>query len=236
MAKNRGSLLEKNNNKMNLVEIEPLTDNQDIAFEIWEDFEQNLLMYGYAGTGKSFLALYFALSLVMEPKSLYKKVVLIRSAVPSRDIGFLPGSQAEKASVYEEPYEKIVNTLLDRGDAYSILKRQGAIEFRTTSYMRGLTFDRTIVIVDECQNMTDGELNTLLTRIGEDTRFIICGDFRQNDLNQKKEKSGMKDIINILKRISTVGMVEFGIQDIVRSGFVKSYIIEREKYFEKTLQ
>lgn len=230
MAKNRDSLYDKNNNnKMNLLEIQPLTDNQDIAFEEWFDNRKNLVMHGYAGTGKTFLALNFALSIVQEKQSLYKKVVIIRSAVPSRDIGFLPGSANEKASAYEEPYESIVNTLYGRGDAYTILKRTGVIDFRTTSYMRGLTFDRSILIIDECQNMSDAEINTILTRIGEDSRFIFCGDFRQNDL--KKEKSGMYDAIKIMSRIKSVGFVEFQLEDIVRSGFVKDYIIQREKYF-----
>lgn len=219
-----------NNNRLNLIEIEPLTDNQERAFEYWDN-GKHLVMYGFAGSGKTFLSLAMAFEEVRDKNSFINKVVLIRSAVPSRDMGYLPGSATEKASAYEEPYEKMVNTLFGRGDAYTLCKKAGELEFRTTSYMRGLTLDRSVVIIDECQSMNDGEFNTIFTRFGDDSRFILCGDFRQNDL--KKEQSGMAINLNILRNINSVGMVEFGIQDIVRSKFVKSYIIEREKQLSK---
>jgi phosphate starvation-inducible protein PhoH and related proteins len=233
MGKNRESLYEKNNNKMNLslIEIEPLSDNQDVAFDEW-DRDRNLVLYGYAGTGKTFVALYLALQAVQEKNSPQKKVVIIRSAVPSRDMGFLPGSQSEKASAFEEPYEAMVNTLFGRGDAYTLAKRAGMIEFRTTSYLRGLTYDRSIIVVDEIQNMVDAELNTILTRMGENSKIILCGDFRQNDLT--REKSGMGMALKVLRRMSGwVSFVEFGIQDIIRSDFVKQYIIQREKVLDE---
>jgi phosphate starvation-inducible protein PhoH and related proteins len=232
MGKHRESLYEKNNNKMNLslIDVQPLSDNQEDAFDEWDN-DKNLVLYGYAGTGKTFIALFLALQAIQEKNSPQKKVVIIRSAVPSRDMGFLPGSQTEKGSAYEEPYEAMVNTLFGRGDAYTLAKRAGMIEFRTTSYLRGLTYDRSIIIVDEIQNMVDAELNTILTRLGENSKLILCGDFRQIDLT--REKSGMGMALKVLKRMSNwVKFIEFGINDIIRSDFVKQYIIQREKVLE----
>lgn len=211
-------------------EIEPLTDNQEKVFDDWDDGYQ-IIMTGYAGTGKSFLSLYLALSEIENPKNPYQQIIIIRSDVATRRMGFLPGDVHEKAAVYEEPYESMVNEIYGRADAYDILKKKRIIDFKTTSYLRGITYNNSIIIVDEIQNMTDSELNTILTRFGNDTRFILCGDFRQTDLNVKQEKSGFYDIINILKNIKSVKMTDFGIDDIVRSGFVRDYIIEREKYY-----
>jgi phosphate starvation-inducible protein PhoH len=221
-----GASLTLNNN------IEPLTLNQERVFKFWNN-RNNLILHGYAGTGKTFIALYLALKALEDKKLPYRTIVIIRSAVPSRDIGFLPGSAEEKAAVYEEPYETIVNNLYGRGDAYGILKKKDIIQFRTTSYMRGITYDKSILIVDEIQNMVDSELNTMLTRIGEDCRFMMLGDIHQTDLNEKREKSGLKDIFNILKRIDGVSFVEFNPDDIVRSDFVRNYILERERYLSE---
>lgn len=215
---------------LQLVEVKPLTDNQEKVFEDWDD-DCNLVLTGYAGTGKTFLSLYMAFSALEDRRTPYERVVIIRSAVPSRDMGFLPGDEHEKSTVYEDPYETIINKLHGRDDAYEIFKKKKILDFRTTSYMRGITYQNAIIIIDEIQNMTDSELNTIFTRFGDNTRFMACGDFRQTDLNTKKEKSGFGVIINILKRIKNVRMTDFGIDDIVRSGFVRDYIIQREKYF-----
>lgn len=211
-------------------EIRPMTDNQRIAFEHWDD-GYNLMLHGIAGTGKTFLGLYFALKEVVKPNSQYNKVYIVRSTVSTRDQGFLPGSLKEKAKVFESPYVPICTKLYGRGDAYEILKGKGYIEFITTSYLRGETFDNCILLVDEVQNMGDGELHTVMTRVGENCRIIFCGDVKQDDLTseRKKELSGLRDFMKILHRMKEFEFVDFQVEDIVRSALVRSYIIERNK-------
>ena len=153
-------------------------------------------------------------------KGLYKQLIIIRSAVPTRDIGFLPGNEKEKASVYEEPYKDIAVELFQRGDAYEILKTKNLVHFMVTSYIRGITLKNAVIIIDECQNMSLHELDSIITRVGEDCRVIFCGDFRQADL----QRNGLKDFIRILKAMDQFDLVEFEIRDIVRSDFVKNYI------------
>ena len=211
-------------------DVRPMTENQKIAFDHWDN-GYNLMLHGIAGTGKTFLGLYFALKEVMKPTSQYKKVYIIRSTVSTRDQGFLPGSLKEKAKVFESPYVPICTKLYGRGDAYEILKGKGHVEFITTSYLRGETFDDCILLVDEVQNMGDGELHTVMTRVGENCRIIFCGDVKQDDLTseRKKELSGLRDFMRILHRMKEFEFVDFQIEDIVRSKLVKSYIIERDK-------
>lgn len=210
--------------------ISPMTDNQRIAFDFWDD-GYNLMLHGIAGTGKTFLGLYFALKEVVKPNSPFKKVYIVRSTVSTRDQGFLPGSLKEKAKVFESPYVPICSKLYGRGDAYEVLKGKGYIEFVTTSYLRGETFDDCILVVDEVQNMGDGELHTVMTRVGENCRIIFCGDVKQDDLTseRKKELSGLRDFMKILHRMKEFEFVDFQVEDIVRSRLVKSYIIERDK-------
>lgn len=211
-------------------DIRPMTDNQRIAFEHWDD-GYNLMLHGIAGTGKTFLGLYFALKEVVKPNSQYNKVYIVRSTVSTRDQGFLPGSLKEKAKVFESPYVPICTKLYGRGDAYEILKGKGYVEFITTSYLRGETFDNCILLVDEVQNMGDGELHTVMTRVGENCRIIFCGDVKQDDLTseRKKELSGLRDFMKILHRMKEFEFVDFRVEDIVRSALVRSYIIERNK-------
>jgi phosphate starvation-inducible protein PhoH len=211
-------------------EIRPMTDNQRIAFEHWDD-GYSLMLHGIAGTGKTFLGLYFALKEVVKPNSQYNKVYIVRSTVSTRDQGFLPGSLKEKAKVFESPYVPICTKLYGRGDAYEILKGKGYVEFITTSYLRGETFDNCILLVDEVQNMGDGELHTVMTRVGENCRIIFCGDVKQDDLTseRKKELSGLRDFMKILHRMKEFEFVDFQVEDIVRSALVRSYIIERNK-------
>ena len=156
---------------------------------------------------------------------LYEKLVLIRSAVPTRDIGFLPGNEKEKASVYEEPYKDICIELFQRGDAYQILKTKGLVHFMTTSFIRGVTLRNATIIIDECQNMSFHELDSIITRVGQECRIIFCGDFRQADL----QKNGLRDFIRILKAMECFDIIDFEINDIVRSNFVKDYIIAKEQ-------
>ena len=202
---------------LSLAEIEPLTKNQLIAFES----DKNLLLHGIAGTGKTFISCYLAFDDMV--KNVYNNLVIIRSAVPTRDIGFLPGSEKEKASVYEEPYKEIALELFQRGDAYEILKTKGLVHFMTTSFVRGITLKETVIIIDECQNMTFHELDSIITRVGTNCRVIFCGDFRQSDL----KSNGLESFMNILRNMGSFDFIDFEIKDIVRSEFVKDYIIAK---------
>lgn len=210
--------------------IRPVTDNQRIAFESWND-GYNMMLHGIAGTGKTFLGLYFAISEVMKPNSRYKKVFIIRSTVPTRDQGFMPGTLKQKEAVYEEPYHDIATKIFARGDAYQILKQKQLVQFASTSYLRGCTFEDCIIVVDEVQNMSAGELHTVMTRVGENSRIVFCGDVKQDDLTseRKKEMSGLRDFMRIINRMKEFDFIEFQVEDIVRSKLVKSYIIERDK-------
>ena len=204
---------------LTLQEIEPPTKNQVLAFES----ENHLVLHGIAGTGKTFISCYLAFDDMI--KGLYKQLIIIRSAVPTRDIGFLPGTEKEKASVYEEPYKDITVELFQRGDAYDILKTKNLVHFMTTSYIRGITLKNAVIIIDECQNMSFHELDSIITRVGQECRIIFCGDFRQADL----QKNGLRDFIRILKAMECFDIIDFEINDIVRSNFVKDYIIAKEQ-------
>jgi len=211
-----------------LKKVKPLTENQERTFAAY-DAGNHLVLSGSAGSGKSFLAMYLGLKDLLEDGSHYKKIVIIRSAVPSRDLGFVPGTLEEKAKIYQEPYQNIVNELIGRGDAWHFLLHKEIIEFQTTSFLRGLTFSDCIIVFDEFQSATFHEIDTVLTRIGENCRFVLCGDYNQNDLNNKKEKSGLTDAVTILNNIKDVHHIKFGLEDIVRSGFVREYLTQKEK-------
>lgn len=213
-------------NHFELRKISPLTPNQEKTFNAYNQ-GYNLILHGYAGTGKTYISLYLALKEILSGQSVHDKIVIVRSVVPSRDIGFLPGSIKDKIRVYEEPYKEICDELFGRGDGYDVLKMKHLIEFTTTSFLRGTTFNNAIVIVDELQNMTFPELDTVMTRMGERSKVMFCGDFRQTDLTKEAEKSGIKHFINITKKMSRFEYVEFEKNDIVRSGLVKDYIIKR---------
>lgn len=211
---------------LNIKEIKPLTNNQKLTFEKYYN-GKNLLLLGFPGTGKSFISLFLALEDVMSKDSNFKKVVIIRSGQSGKNIGFLPGSAQQKMEVFETPYINICNNLFNRGDAYSILKQKNTIEFESTSFLRGTTIDNAIIIIDESQNFSYQELKTTLTRTGENTRIIVCGDINQDDLTSIRfnEESGLKKMIPILNKIETISSIEFGIEDIVRSGFVRDFIV-----------
>jgi phosphate starvation-inducible protein PhoH len=206
--------------------VKPLNYAQQQVFDGWYA-DQHLMLHGVAGTGKTFLSLYLALKEILRNDSQYNQVIIIRSVVPSRDMGFLPGKIEEKAKVYEEPYREICDDLFGRGDGYDVLKMKKLVHFTTSSHLRGLTFKDSIVIVDEFQNMTFQELDTITTRIGDNCRVIFCGDFRQTDLQKEKEKSGLHTFLRILDDTKYFERVEFGPDDIVRSGLVKQYILSK---------
>ena len=201
--------------------IEPLTLNQVRAFES----EKNLVLHGVAGTGKTYISCYLAFDDMT--KGLYERLIIIRSAVPTRDMGFLPGSDKEKAAVYEEPYKDIAVELFQRGDAYELLKTKRLVHFMTTSFIRGITLKDAVIIIDECQNMSFHELDSIITRVGSNCRVIFCGDFQQSDLTKNTEREGIKNFLTVLERMDAFDMIDFQIQDIVRSEFVKNYIISK---------
>lgn len=221
-------------NNLKIREITPLTENQEKVFDFY-DANKHLFLHGAPGTGKSFLSMYLALQEILDGGSPFERLIIVRSATPSKDIGFLPGNQKEKTKVYEQPYAEICAELFGRGDAYELLKSKGVIEFTTTSYLRGITFSNAIVIVDEIQNGTAAELGTVMTRVGENCKIIFCGDIRQNDLIGSKIKSGLPDFMKIIKHMKEFAFTEFGIEDIVRSALVKSFIVARCELEDKAV-
>lgn len=206
--------------------IQPMTKNQERVFDAFEQ-GKNLEIHGYAGTGKSFISIYLALKNVLTGKSDCNKIIIIRSAVPSRNIGFLKGSLEEKEAIYEEPYAEICDDLFSRSNAYNALKLRGVLEFTTTSYLRGKTFNNAIIIVDETQNMSFSELDTIMTRVGDSSRIVFCGDYRQTDLQKDSEKNGLIQFRRVLNLMDGIEQIEFEVEDIVRSGLVKEYIIKK---------
>ena len=230
LLRQQGSPSETEKVKLNfqLRRIDPLTANQSKAFDSFDD-GKNLLLHGIAGTGKTFISMYLALNEVMNPLSGYNKVIIVRSVVPTRDMGFLPGNHKDKAKVYEAPYYIIANELFGRGDAYEILKQKTLVEFISTSFIRGTTLNDAIVVVDEIGNMTLHELDSVITRIGKNCRVVFSGDFKQSDLTREQEKNGLKDFIRILDRMKSFDYIEFDENDIVRSGLVKEYIIAKDR-------
>ena len=212
----------------NLKHVNPLTENQRIAFDAFDD-GKHLMLHGMAGTGKTFIALSKTIDALMSNTGVQNKIYIVRSVVPTRDMGFLPGNQKEKMKVYEAPYYAICTELFDRSDAYEILKQKNAVEFISTSFVRGITMNNCFVIVDEVNNMTFHELDSVITRIGKGCRVLFCGDFRQSDLTKDQERSGLKDFMRVIGKLNDFVHVDFLEQDIVRSKLVKEYIIARQK-------
>lgn len=213
-----------------LKKFRPLTVTQERTFEIWNDSTKSMFLNGSAGTGKTFISLYLALSDLLCPELGYDKIVIIRSVVPSRDIGFLPGSAEEKIEVYEKPYKAICDEFFPFTKSYENLKALGKIDFEPTSYLRGTTFKNCIVIVDEAQNMTFQELSTVITRLGNDCRIIFSGDSKQNDLVQKRfDVSGFNQFLSIIEKMRDYfSVVTFNHMDIVRSDLVRDFIVKSE--------
>lgn len=211
---------------MDLKYIQPITDNQVRTFQQYERGD-NIFLHGCAGTGKTFISIYLALKEIEAGRSKRRKLVLIRSAQSSKDIGFLPGTEKQKLEVYEAPYKAICAELYNRDDAYEVLKQRGIIEFHSTSFLRGTTIEDAIIVIDECQNTNYVELRTVLTRTGDKSRVILCGDTKQDDLTSEryKEKSGLSDMMRVFSRMEGMSTVQFTVDDIVRSGFVRDFII-----------
>jgi len=215
-----------------LLDIQPLTKNQTVLFDAY-DLDKHLFVYGCAGTGKTFCALYLALKDVLDDLTPYDKIVIVRSLVATREIGFLPGDHEDKSSLYQIPYKNMVKYMFEcNTDAefemlYGNLKAQETIKFWSTSFIRGTTLDNSIIIVDECQNLNFHELDSIITRVGDNSRIMFCGDATQSDLTKNNERNGILDFMKIIQRMPEFESVEFGVEDIVRSGLVKSYIVNK---------
>ena len=216
-----------------LIDIEPLTVNQKTFFESYDDGKQ-LIAYGAAGTGKTFIALYNALRDVLNENTEYEKVYIVRYLVATREIGFLPGDHDDKAALYQIPYKNMVKYMFEMpSDAdfemlYGNLKTQETIKFWSTSFLRGTTLDNAVIIVDEFQNLNFHELDSIMTRVGENSRIVFCGDATQTDLLKTNERNGIIDFMSILRKMESFDLIEFGIDDIVRSGLVKEYLIAKQ--------
>jgi phosphate starvation-inducible protein PhoH len=215
-----------------LVEIDPLTDNQRKLFESYKN-QKHLVAYGCAGTGKTFISLYNAIREVLDERSPFERIYLVRSLVATREIGFLPGTYDDKSDIYQIPYKNMVKYMFQMpSDAdfemlYGNLKSQETIKFWSTSFLRGTTLDNAIVIVDEFQNCTMHELDSIITRIGENSKIIFCGDATQSDLQKTNDRNGIVDFMSILRKMPSFDIIEFGVDDIVRSGIVKEYIVAK---------
>ena len=211
-----------------LVKVEPATDTQRVVFKDYND-GFNLVLNGSAGTGKTFIAMALALEDVLDRETPYERVIVIRSIVPTRDIGFLPGDEEEKKDAYTGPYRSICQELLpEQGDVWERLTEQHTIEFLSTSFIRGITLNNAIIVVDEMQNMNGHELDSVITRVGRDCKFIMCGDYYQSDLKKGEERDGIVNFLDILRELKKFSVIEFRWSDIVRSGLVRDYIMTKE--------
>lgn len=210
-----------------LEEFEPITDNQELAFDFWNE-GYNLILAGSAGTGKTFIAFYLAMREMLSNPHLYRRVIVIRSIVPTRDIGFLPGDEEQKKEAYMTPYKSICADIFGFDQAWAKLITAKKISFESTSFIRGSTFDNCIIIVDEMQNCNFHELDSIITRVGEDCRIIFAGDYNQTDFKNDHEKSGLIKWMAIIEQMRFFRTVEFTWDDIVRSDLVRDYIMTKE--------
>lgn len=215
-----------------LINIDPLTENQKKLFDSYSE-GKHLVAYGAAGTGKTFISLYNALKEVLSEVTPYEQIYIVRSLVATREIGFLPGDHEDKSSLYQIPYKNMVKYMFqlpsetDFEMLYGNLKQQETIKFWSTSFIRGTTLDNSIIIVDEFQNMNFHELDSIITRVGENSKIIFCGDATQSDLTKTNERNGISDFMNILRKMPSFDIIEFDINDIVRSGLVKEYLVAK---------
>lgn len=233
LARKKANRAERRNNNnqgpkfggLELKRIFPKTKNQERIFDCFEH-EENILALGYAGTGKTFLLTYLCLNEIMNnPESRFKKLIITRSALASRDMGFMPGTEEQKQAVYEQPYRDVCKKLFGRSDAYEILKKMKIVEFMTTSFIRGITLDDCLVVVDEGQNLTWVEISGMVTRMGDNTRINIAGDHRQSDHKFKDERDGFVKFVQVVEHMKSFATIEMEIDDIVRGPIVKEFIL-----------
>jgi len=217
-----------------LIDVDPITKNQQLLFDAYKN-GQNIVAYGAAGTGKTFITLYNAIADVLDETLPYERVYIVRSLVSTREIGFLPGDHEDKSSLYQIPYKNMVKYMFEMSsDAefemlYGNLKSQETIKFWSTSFLRGTTIDNAIILVDEFQNLNFHELDSIITRVGENCKIMFCGDATQSDLIKVNERNGIIDFIKILRKMQSFDIIEFNLDDIVRSGIVKEYLIAKSE-------
>ena len=215
-----------------LVEMEGVTKNQLEVFKQYAE-GKNLFLYGPAGTGKTFVILYNAVQEVLDPKTNYNCIYIVRSLMPTRSLAFMPGDEQDKSSLYQVPYDNMLRLMFKLSSEeqfemmYGELKKQGNVAFLSTSFLRGITLDNAIVLVDECQNLNFHELDTIMTRVGQESKIMFSGDFDQTDLREDVEKAGLGQFLKIINEMKEFYSCEFDIGDIVRSGLVRSYIIQK---------
>jgi len=215
-----------------LVEMKGVTKNQLEVFKQYAE-GKNLFLYGPAGTGKTFVILYNAIKEVLDPKTNYNCIYIVRSLMPTRSLAFMPGDEQDKSSLYQVPYDNMLRLMFKLSSEeqfeimYEELKKQGNVAFLSTSFLRGITLDNAIILVDECQNLNFHELDTIMTRVGQESKIMFSGDFDQTDLREDDEKAGLGQFIKIINEMKEFYSCEFDIGDIVRSGLVRSYIIQK---------
>jgi len=210
-----------------LLQFDPLTANQKIAYDAW-DGDDNLVLTGTAGTGKTFMALYLALEDMLDKATEYDRLVIVRSMVPTREMGFLPGTKEEKQDVFTTPYKNICCELFGDKGSYNKMVTSGQIQFESTSHIRGTTFDNSIIVVDEMQNLTFHELDSVITRVGRHSKIIFSGDYKQSDFKYDDDKMGIVKFLQIVEQLKNFSIINFGWEDIVRSDFVRDYIMTKE--------
>ena len=216
-----------------MVDIKPLTKSQERFFDAYKK-GKNIFAYGAAGTGKTFVGLYLALKDVLEQMTPYENVYVVRSLVSTREIGFLPGDHEDKSFLYQIPYKHMVKYMFEMTSdsefemLYGALKTQETIKFWSTSFIRGTTLDNSIILVDEMQNLNFHELDSIITRVGENSKILFCGDASQSDLTKTNERNGILDFMKIIRAMEDdFASIEFGLEDIVRSGLVREYIVAK---------
>jgi phosphate starvation-inducible PhoH-like protein len=210
-----------------LIEIEPFTNNQKKAVDAWNE-GKHLFLSGSAGTGKTFLALHLGLTQALTKDADCDNVTIIRSIVPTRDIGFLPGDEEKKKLAYVRPYVGICSEICEDNSAWGKLTASKTINFESTSFIRGTTFDDTVLVVDECQNMSGHELDSVITRTGDRCRIIFCGDYYQSDFRNGRDKNGILEFMKIIETMKDFAVINFTWSDIIRSDFVREYIMSKE--------
>ena len=210
-----------------LLQFDPLTLNQEKSYQAWDEGD-NLVLTGTAGTGKTFMALYLALEDVLERDTEWDRLIIVRSMVPTREMGFLPGDKEAKEEAFTSPYKSICTELFGDKSSYQKMVTAGQIRFESTSFIRGATFDNSIIVVDEMQNLNFHELDSVITRVGRNSKVIFCGDYKQSDIKYDDDKQGIVKFLQIVEQLKNFTIINFGWEDIVRSDFVRDYIMTKE--------